>query len=158
MKNKRISIADENRIILELKRWQDGELGSKLTWKHMEKFGFTRQALSARKRIKDAWDEAKKSLSGGLIKSKEQQSNLLTEYENEIAKLQGQIGEYKEKENQWLKRWQRIAINIRAKGVDLSEVDFDDISIEDLKRDKRGKNVNKVLNLFDKDISNHGRT
>ncbi|HBB9679218.1 TPA: protein kinase, partial [Escherichia coli] len=70
---RRMSDSDINTIVADLDRWAMGELGSKLTWAVLEeRFGFSRQSLQAKSEIKAAYDNAKRALSGGLVKTKEQ--------------------------------------------------------------------------------------
>ncbi|MEH9240134.1 hypothetical protein RAF34_24015, partial [Klebsiella pneumoniae] len=75
---RRMSDSDINTIVADLDRWAMGELGSKLTWAVLEeRFGFSRQSLQAKSEIKAAYDNAKRALSGGLVKTKGNDSNLL---------------------------------------------------------------------------------
>ena len=150
-----MSESDVKAIIADLDRWAGGELGSKLTWGILEeRFGFTRQSLQAKSEIKAAYDYAKKSLSGGLVKSREQANQDLEQLQHEVERLKLELAEYKRKEALWLERWQRIAYNIRQKGLQVYQVDS--------KASKESKmlgqkDVVKILRPFEIDVPESGR-
>lgn len=111
-----MSESDINTIVADLDRWALGELGSKLTWAMLEeRFGFSRQSLQAKSEIKAAYDNAKRSLSGGLVKSKDQATKEAKELQIEVERLKAELEAYKCKEKQWLRRWQQIAFHVRQK-------------------------------------------
>lgn len=155
-KYRHISNEDINLIVRELDKWALGELGSKLTWKVIvDQFGFSRQSLQAKPQIKAAYDNAKQSLSGGLVKSKQQTES---EYEKLLVELERtklELESYKNKEQLWLRRWQQIAFNIRQKGIQVSDIDKDtNYPDEDLPSKSE---TTKILRPFDKEIPPSGR-
>ena len=152
---RRMSDTDIKGIIADLDRWALGHLGSKLTWSILEeRFGFSRQSLQAKSEIKAAYDNAKQSLSGGLVKTKEQtvkENDVLT---CELERLKYELGEYKRKDALWKKRWQRIAFHVRQKGLQVHVVD------RPLPQNVVGPTERDTVNIlkpFDKDIPPTGR-
>lgn len=144
---------DVKSIIADLDRWAAGQLGSKLTWAILEeRSGFSRQSLQAKAEIKAAYDYAKKSLAGGLVKSREQATQENNELLNEVQRLRFEIAEYKRRENLWRERWQRIAFNIRQKGLQVHEIDQSASENSLTERE-----TNNVLRPFDKEIPSSGR-
>lgn len=154
MTAKRITHAEENAIVRELERWRDGELGSKLTWEKLEEnTGFSRQALSDNTRIKAAYDSAKRSLRGGLVKTRQKQNDEVVELQRELETLKTTLDEYKVREQQWQRRWQRIAYHLRAKGISVGEVDRE-APTDDLPSKRESNNV---LRPFDQPLPPSGR-
>lgn len=152
---RRMSNSDINLIVTELDRWALGDLGSKLTWSRLEeRFGFSRQSLQAKSEIKAAYDNAKNSLSGGLVKTKEQATQVAEELQVEVARLKSELDSYKNKEQLWLRRWQQIAFHIRQKGIQMASVDSSVPNTEDLPSNTE---TAKILRPFDKDIPPSGR-
>lgn len=147
---RRMSDSDIKAIVSELDRWSLGELGSKLTWSVLEQsVGFSRQSLQAKSEIKAAYDNAKDSLRGGLVKSKK-----LTTIENdelicEIKRIKIELEEYKRKEILWLTRWQRIAFHLRDNGIQVSEKDKPIPEGGDKPTERQAADI---LRPFDKDI------
>jgi len=150
-----MSASDIEQVVRELDRWSLGNLGAKLTWAILEKrFGFSRQSLQAKSEIKAAYDHAKQSLSGGLVKSKEQTSHENKGLVCEIERLRFEVEEFKRKELNWKKRWQRIAFHIRQKGIQVHAVDDE---IPDGIDGPNVRDTSKILRPFDKDIPPSGR-
>ena len=150
-----MSKSDIKSIISDLDRWALGQLGPKLTWAILEeRFGFSRQSLQAKSEIKAAYDNAKKSLSGGLVKTKEQTTKENEELLCELQRLKGELEKYKSKELKWKKRWQRIAFHIRQKGIQVQNVDK---PIEDGGDTPSERETAEILRPFDKDIPPSGR-
>jgi hypothetical protein len=150
---RRMADTDVRSIIADLDRWAAGELGSKLTWAILEeRSGFSRQSLQAKAEIKAAYDYAKKSLSGGLIKSREQATQENDELQNEVQRLRLEIAEYKRRENLWRERWQRIAFNIRQKGIQIHDIDqpTEENSLSE-------RETSNILRPFDIEIPSSGR-
>lgn len=146
---------DEQRIIRELNKWALGHFGSKLTWAIIEdRFKFSRQALQAKPEIKAAYDVAKQSLSNSLVISKEatEESNLKLQIERES--LKNQIAMFKEKEEKWKRRWQKIAYHVRQKGIQMSDVDKPVPSEANLPSHTE---TEKILKELDKEIPFSGR-
>src|SRR5579883_986781 len=99
---RRMSESDVKQIVTDLDRWATGQLGAKLTWALLEeRFGFSRQSLEAKPEIKAAYDYAKKALSGGLVKSREQAAQENSDLQREIERLKLQLAEYERRENLW---------------------------------------------------------
>ena len=123
--NRKMTQTDIDRIVLELKRWEVGELGTRLTWHRLEEsFGFSRVAMSIKPGIKVAYEKAKKSLRGGQVKTRQQQADIISWLQDEVSQLRGELAEYKRREKMWLKKWQRIAYHLKFKGLG-SMRDFD---------------------------------
>ena len=119
-----MSDSDVKSIVNDLDRRAAGKLGSKLTWSTLEeRFGFSRQSLQAKAEIKAAYDYAKKSLAGGLVKNQEQAKLSVESLQHENERLKLEIVEYQRREQLWKERWQRIAYNIRQKGMQVHQVD-----------------------------------
>ena len=152
---RRMSDSDINTIVADLDRWALGELGSKLTWAVLEeRFGFSRQSLQAKSEIKAAYDNAKRALSGGLGKTKEQATKEAEGVQVEGARLKAELNAYKRKEERWLCRWQQIAFHVRQKGIQMASVDKAP-SEEGVLPTKT--ETDKILRPFDKEIPPSGR-
>lgn len=152
---RRMSDSDIAVIVGDLDRWAAGQLGSKLTWAFLEeRFGFSRQSLQAKPEIKAAYDLAKKALSGGLVKSRHQASEESGELCREVERLKLEIAEYHRREGLWKLRWQRIAYHIRAKGIQMSDVDKPTQGQDGLPTERE---VSNILRPFDKEIPPSGR-
>lgn len=152
---RRMSESDINTIISDLDRWALGELGSKLTWAVLEeRFGFSRQSLQAKSEIKAAYDNAKRGLAGGLVKTKEQVFKEAQELQVEVDRLQIELESYKRKEEQWLRRWQQIAFHVRQKGIQMASVDKTAPEGAELPSNTE---TAQILRPFDKEIPPSGR-
>ncbi|RUO78589.1 protein kinase [Pseudidiomarina taiwanensis] len=152
---RRMSDSDINTIVADLDRWALGELGSKLTWALLEeRFGFSRQSLQAKSEIKAAYDTAKRALSGGLVKTKEQATKEAEELEVELARVKTELESYKKREELWQRRWQQIAFHVRQKGIQMVSVDKAPSEGADLPSETE---ASKILKMFDKEIPPSGR-
>jgi hypothetical protein len=152
---RRMASSDITAVIGDLDRWAAGQLGSKLTWALLEeRFGFSRQSLQAKPEIKAAYDLAKQALSGGLVKSRQQSSEESDELLREVGRLKLEIAEYQRKEGLWKQRWQRIAYHIRAKGIQMHDVDKATQGQDGLPTERE---VSNILRPFDKEIPSSGR-
>mgnify|MGYP005988612097 CR=1 FL=1 len=144
----RIDQETENSIVLELNKWRDGHYGPKLRWENIEgKFDFTRQSMGANTEIKKAWKRAKKELSGDGSLTIEELRAKIKKLENDIDGHKKNEAKHKQVESLWIARWQRIAFHIKAKGIELYEVDK---PIEDM-------TDGEVISLFDKPMQPTGR-
>ncbi len=154
-RSRRMSNSDINTIVADLNRWALGELGSKLTWAVLVgRFGFSRQSLQAKPEIKAAYLSAKQALSGGIVKTKQQATEEVANLRVEVASLKLELDIYKNKEQKWLKRWQKIAFHIRQRGIQMSNVDK--ILIDDSNLPSNTETA-KILKPFDKDLPPSGR-
>lgn len=152
---RRMSESDINMIVVDLDRWALGELGSKLTWAVLEeRFGFSRQSLQAKSEIKAAYDSAKRALSGGLVKTKEQATKEAEELHVEVERLKIELQAYKRKEELWLRRWQQIAFHIRQKGIQMGSIDK---KLPDGTELPSNTETAQILRPFDKEIPPSGR-
>ena len=152
---RRMSESDIYTIIADLDRWALGELGSKLTWAVLEeRFGFSRQSLQAKPQIKAAYDNAKRALSGGLVKSKEQATKEAKELQVEVQRLKTELEAYRRKEESWLRRWQQIAYHVRQKGIQMASVDKSPTEGAELPSNTE---TAQILRPFDKEIPPSGR-
>ena len=152
---RRMSDSDIKTIVSDLDRWAMGELGSKLTWALLEeRFSFSRQSLQAKSEIKAAYDSAKRALSGGLVKTREEATKETRALQIEVERLTAELEAYKYKEQQWLCKWQQIAFYVRQKGMQMNSVD---------RTPQKGSvlpshtETAKILKPFDKDIPPSGR-
>lgn len=152
---RRMSDSDINTIVADLDRWALGELGSKLTWAVLEeRFGFSRQSLQAKSEIKAAYDTAKRALSGGLVKTKEQATKEAEKLKVELARHRTELEAYKQREELWQRRWQQIAFHVRQKGIQMASVDKTPPESADLPSNTESA---KILKMFDKEIPPSGR-
>lgn len=150
----RMGQLQEKEIVQELERWGRGELGSTLTWEHLEKqFGFSRQTLNQKPSIKAAYQLAKEALLGGLVRTRQDTHDQIESLGQEIARLRLEIEAYKERERQWKLRWQRVAFNIRKTGIQMFQVDR---PAPDKKLPSATESA-KVIQLFDAEIPPSGR-
>ena len=155
MNNRRLTEGDIRQIVLELQRWTEGELGSKLTWALLEKqTGFSRQALQAHLSIKSAYQAAKEALRGGLIKTRSEFSTEVTQMRAELDELKSQLKAYKMKEKAWQKRWQRIAYHVRMKGISIASIDR---SADNEDHYPAKNESTKILEPFDQPLPPTGR-
>lgn len=152
---RRMASSDIASVVLDLDRWASGQLGSKLTWAVLEeRFGFSRQSLQAKSEIKAAYTLAKQALSGGLFKSRQQATKDNEELQREIDRLKLEIIEYQRRESLWKLRWQRIAYHIRAKGLQMFEIDK---PTQDSLTSFSESEVAKIIKPFDIDVPSSGR-
>ena len=152
---RRMTDSDIKTIIADLDRWALGQLGSKLTWAVLEeRFSFSRQSLQAKSEIKAAYDYAKQSLSGGLVKTKEQATKENEGLVSELNQLKLELEDYKRKELLWMQRWQRIAFHVRQKGIQVQAVDK---AIPDRGEKPTERETATNLRPFDKEIPPSGR-
>lgn len=142
-------------IVKDLDRWAAGQLGSKLTWAILEeRFGFSRQSLQDKPEIKAAYDLAKHALSGGLVKNRQEAAKDINELHREVARLKFEIIEFQKKEQLWMLRWQRIAYHIRAKGIQMSDVDKPtNVTVDFISQSE----LSVILKPFDEIIPPSGR-
>ncbi len=152
---RRMASSDIASILLDLDRWAAGQLGSKLTWASLEdRFGFSRQSLQAKPQIKAAYDLAKQALSGGLVKSRQQTSKDIEVLQRDVARLKLEVAEFLRKEELWRMRWQRIAYHIRAKGIQMIDIDRPATALSVLPFERE---VSEILKPFNNDIPSSGR-
>lgn len=154
-KFRRMADSDIKSIISDLDRWAAGQLGAKLTWGVLEeRFGFSRQSLQAKPEIKAAYDYAKSALSGGLVISREMANKNIDELQREVEQLKLEVAEYKRKETLWQGRWQRIAYNIRQKGLQVPQINC---NIAKSSLSLSANEVTKIIQIFYVDILGNGR-
>ncbi|MCZ4149209.1 protein kinase, partial [Escherichia coli] len=115
---------------------------------------FSRQSLQAKSEIKAAYDNAKRALSGGLVKTKEQATKEAEELQVELARLRTELEAYKQREELWRRRWQQIAFHVRQKGIQMASVDKAPPDGADLPSNTESA---KILKMFDKEIPPSGR-
>lgn len=109
----------EEQALTLLDEWATGQLGNELSWAKLEKaFGYSRQALSANKSIKNRFDEAKKSLK--ILKRETLKKSL---NDAELEHLRSENEELKRKINEFEKRFTRWINNCYTKGINPLELD-----------------------------------
>ena len=146
----RMSQSDIDKVIAELNRWSQGLLGSKFTWKDLERqFKFSRQSLQSKPEIRAAYIYAKQSLKGGLVETKEKSIKENKQLNIELEKLKIEVESYKNKELLWMKRWQRIAFHIRQKGIQVESIDK---PISNNEAHPSKTETAKIIKPFDKEI------
>lgn len=122
-KSKKIDERTKNYILNELEEWKCGNRGSKLTWDVIQKFsGYSRVGLSSHPEIKKSYNEAKEMLRTGKTQSKAI-NHSFEYYEGKINALEKEIKAFKEKEEEWLERWARIAYHSKLRGLSIEELD-----------------------------------
>jgi len=116
-KTPKMSVDDIDRVIAELDAWRRGERAGRLTWKRLEATsGFTRQALSAKDTICEAYGQIKAATrtSRGPRPCKTDQQQL-DDLRREIDRLKSVIARYDE-------RWIRWTRNATLLGYDLDRL------------------------------------
>ncbi|CZZ76248.1 protein kinase [Enterobacter hormaechei subsp. xiangfangensis] len=152
---RRMSDSDINMIVADLDRWAMGELGAKFTWALLEeRFGYSRQSLQAKPRIKAAYDIAKQALSGDLAKTKQFTFKEVGELQMELVRLKAELDIYKLKEEKWLRKWQQIAFHVRQKGLQMSSIDK---ALPDDAELPSETEATQILRPFDQKIPPSGR-
>ena len=143
----RLSDEDKARIIDQLDRWGRGEIEQKLTWKALEdRSGFSRQSLSSHDDIKHAKLAAEIALKN-LPNAKQATAEEVQRLKNQVEALQQQVADHERRERLWRERWQRIAFNVRQKGMQMHQIDAP--TEGDLPSDR---DAAKILRMFDKEI------
>ena len=87
-----------------------------------------------------------------ISKEATEESNQKLQIERES--LKNQIAMFKEKEEKWKRRWQKIAYHVRQKGIQMSDVDKPVPSEADLPSHTE---TEKILKELDKEIPFSGR-
>lgn len=107
------------KVVTLLDEFASGQLGSDLSWAHLEKaFGYTRQALSANKIIKEKFTEAKASLKAHKRKVSTSISN-----EADRDRLKQENDALKERIEEYEKRFIRWIHNCHKRGINPIELD-----------------------------------
>ena len=120
-KKPKMTQADIQYVVDELKAWKEGQRGSRLVWPLIATAsGFSRQALSAKQPIAEAFDKAKQALSSGSMPRAPRGEDFHTD---KIENLKSEIERYKALEDAWLERFARYAYHCRAKGFSVDELD-----------------------------------
>lgn len=112
-------------VVNELQRWANGERATDLTWMIVERFsGYSKPALWAKPEIKNAFQQAKTALRDPNRKlhsrTKEEYVIWVEESRDDALK---KLDEYKQLEQKWLARWQRIAFHLQQIGKTIEEFD-----------------------------------
>jgi len=117
----KMALADVEYVLKELEAWRAGQRGSRLVWELLEKAsGFSRQALSAKTEISEAFAETKLALKGGVKPKPPRESDFL---ENRIASLDAEVKRYQALEAVWLERFARYAYHCRGEGISVDKLD-----------------------------------
>ena len=131
-------------------RWQDVEEHSK----------FTRQALQAHPRIKEAYLSTKSRLAEARSAKPSATVSLVMgpEFEEQITALYKRIEILEHQHELWRRRWYCIAYHIRNEGLQMFNIDK---SVPIGSPPMSAKDVRKILENFDQDIppvASHGKT
>jgi hypothetical protein len=122
-KYKRMTEEDQKSIVRFIRELSAAEDES-LSWKLLEStFGFTRQAMQAKPGVKSAFQHAKSSIRNGDKAPRRIRSLSHEDLVKKVEELEGEIKLLKEREYKWKQRWQRIAYNIRQKGLQVDDID-----------------------------------
>lgn len=117
----KMSERDLQYVLKELRSWQDGTRGKRLTWAILEKVsGFSRQTLSNKVDIKEEYDKAKLALATGVRPRPPKSDDFLIDKVNQLEK---ELARYELLEQKWLERWTRIAYHSRGKGFSIDDLD-----------------------------------
>jgi hypothetical protein len=122
-----------------------------LRWKDVEQHSkFTRQALQAHSRIKEAYQAAKSRLAGERVSDKKAKPLLDSAASAELVeKLYARIAVLENQQELWRRRWFCIAYNIRNQGIQMFDIDKPvPIGAKQLS----AKEIRSELNRFDHDI------
>ncbi len=116
-----MALTDVEYVLKELKAWREGQRGSRLVWEILAKSsGFSRQALSGKTEIADAYAETQVALKAGLKPKPPKESDFL---ENRIAHLEAEVKRYQALEAVWLERFVRYAYHCRGEGISVDKLD-----------------------------------
>ncbi len=117
-RSRKMTSIDVRRIVAELKRWEAGELGSKLTWSLLEKsFEFTRAAMNSKVEIKQAYTTARSALKKGGATSNAKTRTELEAAKDTNSRLRQRVAELESQLENMQLLWQRIAYHLMTKGV-----------------------------------------
>jgi hypothetical protein len=154
--NRKMTSADVRRIVTELRRWEAGELGSKLTWSRLERdFGFTRVALNAKPEIKQVYSAAKTALRKGGITSTAKAHLGMAAAKERIDKLRRKLDESEAKNEKMQLLWQRVAYHLMAKG--LGSISIYDQPIPPREPVPDPETVDKVIGIYDRPLPARAR-
>lgn len=146
---RKMTEGDVKRIVSYLTSYNSPE--QMLSWKHVEQYSkFTRQALQAHSRIKEAFQAAKAKLSNEKASEKNAMPLLDSLASAELVKkLYARIALLENQQELWRRRWFCIAYNIRSHGVQMFDIDKPvPIGAKHLS----DKEVRAELSCFDQDI------
>jgi len=111
--NRYITGEVESDILKYLEEWKTGRYGKKLTWKILSKaFGYSRQALSGNRVIKDAYDDVI-----DILKGARSEIDVLKEVVQENEQLIKELTKAKELIHQYEQKYIRWQVNSQTKGI-----------------------------------------
>lgn len=143
---RRMSDSDQQAIIKYVSDLAESK-GEVLSWKLLEKkFGFTRQAMQAKPRVKFAFQNAKEAIRNEGKVSRRIGALSHEELIKKVEVLEGYVKLLEEREAKWKQRWQRIAYNLRKKGLQVVEVDSSPERGAELPNHQE---ADKILRLYD---------
>lgn len=133
--NRYITNEAEADIVTFLEEWETGRYGKKLTWTILVKsFGYSRQALSGNKTIKEAYNKAK-----GVLKGACSEIDVLADLVKENKKLKKALADAQLVIHQYEQKYIRWQSNCAEKGVSVDQLNkpiIPSIKEELRKRDK----------------------
>ena len=155
----------EREVTMSYRKMTDGDIGSilqfledynpeanVLRWQDVEEHSkFTRQALQAHPRIKEAYLSAKSRLAEVRSSKQSPTATLVmgAGFEEEIKELYRKIETLEHQRELWKRRWYCIAYHIRNAGVQMFDIDKP-VPIGSPPMSE--KDVRKILESFDQDI------
>lgn len=152
-KYSRIGEIDIINILNDLNDLIENKVSFKLTWEELSKrHGFSRQSLQSNNDIKQRYKYVKNKFSNksSNVKIQNIDDKKFSQLIEQNSILLAQVEYYKNQEELWMLKWQRIAYNLRLKGISISDVDNDEL----IKSSFPSKSeTNKILSLFDEQIT-----
>lgn len=113
MMNRYITNDAEEDIVKFLAEWETGRYGKKLTWTILVKsFGYSRQALSGNKTIKEAYNNAKEVLKGACS-----EIDVLSDIAKENKQLKKALAEAQEIIHLYEQKYIRWQSNCASRGI-----------------------------------------
>lgn len=146
---RKMTEGDVKRIVVYIISYNSPE--QMLSWKHVEQYSkFTRQALQAHPRIKEAFQAAKSKLANERASEKNVKPLLDSLASPDLVKkLYARIALLENQQELWRRRWFCIAYNIRNQGIQMFDIDKPvPIGAKQLS----DKEIRTELNRFDQDI------
>lgn len=119
MVSKRIEPKLEAQIERWLGTWSAGQYGTRLTWEKLSVYaGFSRQSLSANRKIAKAYKNAKLAIARGF--QRPDAAVVRDSRDDRVDKLEEEVRVLKEQALGWAALWERWRYNARQQGWDVT--------------------------------------